>query len=167
MPGKPKHILVPTDFSATATAALEYAVELCRLCGARLTLLHVTDRARVEEDLVGLDSLHYLHEAADVAAERPTGEPRWERLREASLQKLEASVDPLWKKEIDVRIETEDGYPSETIARFAQRHGVDLIVMGTHGRGRVAQFMTGSVTQNVIRLAECPVLTVKQRTPGE
>ncbi|MEX0717215.1 MAG: universal stress protein [Planctomycetaceae bacterium] len=161
MSRKPTHILVPTDFSDSAAVALEYAVELCRLSGARLTLLHVTNRAKIEEGLVGLDSLHYLHEAADTTAERPPGEIQWERVRESARQKLEASIDPSWK-DIELTIDTDDGYPSEAITRHAKENGVDLIVMGTQGRGRVAQFVMGSVTQNVVRLAECPVLTVKK-----
>ena len=55
----------------------------------------------------------------------------------------------------------EEGRPSVKIVEFARDHEIDLIVMGTHGRGPVAHFLLGSVAENVIRSAECPVLTVR------
>ena len=51
--------------------------------------------------------------------------------------------------------------PSNAIVTYAETHGIDLIVMGTHGRGAVAHFLLGSVTESVVRSAQCPVLTVR------
>ena len=53
------------------------------------------------------------------------------------------------------------GSPLVEIVRYAQEHSVDLIVMGTHGHGPVAHMLLGSVADNVIRRAPCPVLTVR------
>ena len=55
----------------------------------------------------------------------------------------------------------EEGRPSLKIVEYARDHDVDMIVMGTHGRGPVAHFFLGSVAENVVRSADCPVLTVR------
>jgi nucleotide-binding universal stress UspA family protein len=51
--------------------------------------------------------------------------------------------------------------PALTIVEYAQNHEIDLIVMGTHGRGALAHLFMGSVAERVVRLARCPVLTVR------
>jgi nucleotide-binding universal stress UspA family protein len=53
------------------------------------------------------------------------------------------------------------GSPAYAIVDYAREHGIDLIVMGTHGRGALAHLMMGSVAERVVRLASCPVLTVR------
>jgi nucleotide-binding universal stress UspA family protein len=59
------------------------------------------------------------------------------------------------------------GHPAETIVRVAQERGADLIVMSTHGRTGLQHVLLGSVAEKVVRLAPCPVLTVKHRgAPG-
>lgn len=164
MPDKPRHVLVPTDFSASAAVALEYAVTLCEQFGARLTLLHVTNQAKVEEELKGLDSLAYLFRATDeLDPQAPPAMPtmNWDRLSDVAMRKLSDAIRPEWKGRVEIETACRTGYPSQTIIQFARESGVDLIVMGTQGRGRTAQFVMGSVTQNVIREAECPVLTIK------
>lgn len=166
MPHAPRHILVPTDFSPSAAAALEYAVTLCEQFDARLTLLHVTNQAKVEEELKGMDSLSYLFKATDEldpTAAPPASVPtmHWDRLSEVAQRKLATAIQPDWKGRVELETVCRDGYPSQTITEYARANGVDLIVMGTQGRGRTAQFVMGSVTQNVIRGADCPVLTVK------
>lgn len=164
MPRRPTHVLVPTDFSRTAQAALDYALDLTELVGARLTLLHVTNRAKVEEELKGLDSLGYLFQTTESLASGADVKPpslQWARLEEVARTQLEQSIDPARRDKLQIEFVCRDGYPSQTITQYAREHGVDLIVMGTQGRGRTAQFVMGSVTQNVIRGADCPVLTVK------
>ena len=52
-------------------------------------------------------------------------------------------------------------FSASTIVEYARNHGVNLIVMGTHGRGAVAHLLLGSVAERVVRLAPCPVLTVR------
>jgi nucleotide-binding universal stress UspA family protein len=56
------------------------------------------------------------------------------------------------------------GAPAKTVVDFATSHGMDLIVMGTHGRGGVAHLLMGSVAERVVRTAHCPVLTVRDET---
>ncbi len=60
-----------------------------------------------------------------------------------------------------VRHELREGKPFVEITNYARQHDIDLIVMGTHGRGGISHLLLGSVTENVIRTAPCPVLTVR------
>jgi nucleotide-binding universal stress UspA family protein len=53
------------------------------------------------------------------------------------------------------------GSPAYAIVDYAREYDIDLIVMGTHGRGALAQLMMGSVAERVVRIAPCPVLTVR------
>jgi nucleotide-binding universal stress UspA family protein len=157
-----QHILVPTDFSAPATAALEFAVELARPLQARLTLLHVTNTARLKETLSGLDALGYLaksmHAPPGAKADASLDLTEFERL---TRRELEAAVRPSWRDGLEIQTEWVEGYPSMEIVAYAVQHQVDLIVMGSHGRSPIAQVMLGSVSENVIRKAECPVLTLR------
>jgi nucleotide-binding universal stress UspA family protein len=59
------------------------------------------------------------------------------------------------------------GPPAETIVEVAEREGAELIVMGTHGRTGLARLLMGSVAEEVVRKAKCPVLTVKSAPPSQ
>ena len=140
-------ILVPTDFSEPSGKALAYGQTLARQFGASLHLLHA-----VEEPLTqGWEGyslpivLPTLREQAMAEAGRRLEEavPKAERDRNAT--------------ELVVRL----GDPSREIVRFAKERGIDLIVMGTHGRSGVAHLLLGSVAEQVVRSAPCPVLTVR------
>ena len=52
--------------------------------------------------------------------------------------------------------------PAFAIIDYAREHGIDLVIMGTHGRGTLGHFLMGSVAERVVRLAPCPVLTIRQ-----
>lgn len=159
-----RHILVPFDFSETARHALEVAVDLARDLKARVTLLYVPHTEKVTEGLMGIDAVQYLSRVLDEDdPSAPTPVFRHEELEQAAREKLEASVDPTWRKDIAIGIAVEDGRPPQTIVKYAADNGVDLIVMGTHGRGPVAHFFVGSVAENVVRTAGCPVMTVRSK----
>lgn len=135
-----RQVLVATDFGLASDAALSYGRALARRFGATLHLLHVTEnsfmRATAAEPKVLLD-----------AAWRALTE----RLTEDDRHTLHAVP----------AVETSDT-PAEAIARYAKAARVDLIVMGTHGRGALSQLLMGSVAERVVRIAPCPVLTVRQ-----
>jgi nucleotide-binding universal stress UspA family protein len=150
------HILVPTDFSETARAALEFAVEMAQHCQGRITLLHVIFAAKVEEQLEGLDAMRYLSATRDKLSEE------WKRVAGAKLAEAAATVTA----DIPVEVALETGRPSTAIVEYARAHAVDMIAMGTHGRGPVARFFIGSVTENVIRSADCPVTVVRHAKRG-
>jgi len=136
-----KRILVPHDFSETSEAAVKYAIALAKAFGAKLHLLHVSDKART-----------------DMATEFPLG--LQESVEEAIRERLLTIVTPQEKKEFKPEFELRGGTPYVEIVRYAREHDIDLIVMGTHGRGFVAHVVMGSVAEKVVRTAPCPVLTV-------
>ena len=141
-------ILVPTDFSATADAALEYAFVLADRFGATLQLLHVLDDPFVVD---GMAADAYISEAP--ALRTAVLDDARERLRHRAASR-EASGKP---------IETEVlfGHGARTIAEYAAERGIDLIVMGTHGRTGFAHLLLGSVAERMVRTSPCPVLTVR------
>lgn len=140
-------IMVPTDFSEASEAALAYARAFATCFGGSLHLVHVV------EDLVALSW------GADTYI---SALPRIREEVEAdAVSRLEALLpadDPLRE---GARIVLLTGNPFVEIVRYAREHDVDLIVMGTHGRGPVAHMLLGSVAEKVVRKAHCPVLTVR------
>jgi universal stress protein A len=95
--------------------------------------------------------LHLLH--VRWAGEDPVTSP--------VLETLAASLGPV----VPVVTATESGSPAAQIVRYAERHRIDLIVVGTHGRTGVTHALLGSVAERVARLAPCPVLTVPPPAP--
>jgi nucleotide-binding universal stress UspA family protein len=155
-----KHILVATDFSESAAAALREAAKLTALSGGRLTLLHVVFVERLTEALLGLDALEYLALAADQPGYDSGGVLA--RLREKARQKLDEAVAALSAAPPNIENAVSEGRPSTEIAAYASAHDADLIVMGTHGRGGLGKAFLGSVVDHVIRMAECPVMVVRK-----
>jgi nucleotide-binding universal stress UspA family protein len=155
-----KHILVATDFSDTAAAALAKAAELARLTGARLTLLHVIFAEKINETLLGLDAMEHLTRALD-DADHPAG-TAMERLRHAAEGKLKEAVEGLAGPRLAIETAVAEGRPSVEIGSYADAHDVDLIVLGTNGRGRVGKALLGSVADNLIRQSEIPVMVVRK-----
>jgi nucleotide-binding universal stress UspA family protein len=72
------------------------------------------------------------------------------RLRPADIEQLHATADAIV------------GTPAMSIVEYAEGHDIDLIVMGTHGRGGMSHLLMGSVAERVVRTARCPVLTVRE-----
>jgi nucleotide-binding universal stress UspA family protein len=151
-----RRILVPTDFSATADAALDHALLFAARFGASLQLLHVLDDPFVTEGLAGEA---YIAEAPVM---------RSTLLREAQ-NRLAHRVAPL-RSAADykgrpglVRVDAEVlfGHGARTIAEYAADGNADLVVMGTHGRTGLAHLLMGSVAEKLVRTAPCPVLAVR------
>ncbi|MBP89472.1 MAG: universal stress protein UspA [Planctomycetaceae bacterium] len=134
-------ILVPTDFSHTGDAALEMATALARNAGAMLLIVHAEEPPAA----YGGGELYY-----------GMPEPATDDLRKM-LHKVEPT-DPTVRYEH--RLITGD--PAHAIVRLAKDEGVDMIVMGTHGRTGLSRMLMGSVAEAIVRRAECPVLTYKQ-----
>lgn len=157
------HFLVPTDFSEPAQAALEYAVALNREIKGQITLLHVTFTKKITESLIGLDAIEHLAQVMDGPASSSSyvNTTDFSELKKTAHQKLEKCIDPSWSETIGIETAFGEGRPSVKIVNYAREHNVDMIVMGTHGRGAVSRFFLGSVTENVIQSADCPVLAVR------
>ena len=141
-----KKILCPVDYSDCSAKALRYAAGLALKDSARLYLMHVIDK-RVY-DYGGPIYEAQLSPDAEVI----------DRLKE----KLGESVPKEIRGDIDVETIVTVGVPAQEIVNAADDKGVDVIVMGTHGRTGVAHVVMGSVAENVVRNALCPVLTVRQ-----
>jgi len=136
-------VLAPTDFSDQANAAVDIGLELAG-DPARLTVLHVAPP-------MGTFS------AGDPAVVWNTvsDETRREHLQQEFRQHFST---PIYKS---VHFEVVFGNPAEEIAQFAAQHGIDMIVLPSHGRTGLAHLMIGSVAERVVRLAHCPVLVLR------
>jgi len=143
-----KKILVATDFSEPSDAALAYGRELARTFAASLTVLHVVDNILTRA--YGADGI-------------VLADPELQREIETSAQRqVDAALFDEDRKMLGaVGLVITSNSPSAAIVTYARDAAVDLIVMGTHGRGAIAQLLMGSVAERVVRLAPCPVLTVR------
>lgn len=145
-----KTILVPSDFSECSDAALRYGLELARRFDAELHLLHVVqDPATQPWAAEGL-SLP-LFEVVD----------RWQA---EARQRLANAVPVADAHRVTVLVTL--ATPYQEILRYAGENAMDLIVMGTHGRGGVSHLLLGSIAEKMVRHAPCPVLTVRYPQHG-
>lgn len=138
-----KKVLVPTDFSEGSDAAMHYAIGLARLCSARLVLLHVMELSVYAVDFA------MTHPGVPADVRRKLDEMMEDWVRRAKAEGIEAEGV------------LATGTPYVEIGKAVERHAIDLIVMGTHGRTGMARAIMGSTAERVVRLAPCPVLTVK------
>ena len=143
-----KHILVATDFGEPADAAFAYGRELARTFGASLDVLHVADNVLAR----GYAAEGFLASYPELQRD----------IEEAAAKRLSAMVcdedRTVLKARTVIRVSAS---PAIAIVDYARDAHVDLIVMGTHGRGAMAHLLMGSVAERVVRLAPCPVLTVR------
>ena len=130
-------ILVPTDFSRPSDAALVYARRLAAYTGATIHLLHVVDNLFLRAVL---------------------GDPH--DYEAAALRRLQERTPARADIPSILAVERSDA-PADEITSYARTHAIDLIAMGTHGRGRMAHLLLGSVAERVARTAPCPVLTMR------
>ena len=131
-------ILYPTDFSSYSNQAYFHAVSLAEKHGATLTVLFVYNPDKITT---------------------PGNPASLEEARAYWLEQLE-SIRPV-DQTIAVSHVMLEGDPADEIVRFGRDAGVDLIVMGTHGRTGVERLLLGSVAEKVLRDAACSVLVVK------
>ena len=141
-------ILLPTDGSDTAMAAARLGMEFAADLEASVHLLSVidSDRDRVLSRLSGSDS------EADLDAD--------ER-REGAIDALETLATDARSLGLNVVTETSTGHPADEIVDYAESASIDLIAMGTAGRGGFDRYLLGSVTDSVVRTATVPVLTIR------
>jgi universal stress protein A len=139
------HILVPTDFSTGARLAVDYAVALARRLGASIHLLNIVE----DPTVAGLFTEAHVDLGEIRKARRCDARRRMNEL----LTSLHAT---------NVTDEIATGPVAATIAGIAADRESDFIVMGTHGRTGLAHVLVGSVAEQVVRTAGCPVLTVRE-----
>jgi len=143
-----KTILVPTDFSDASSAALDYAKSLAGSFGASIHLVHVME-----------DLLAHAWSAEVYVASMPNLR---EEIEKEARERLATMVTDEERRTLRVETALVAGNPFLEIIRYAKANDVDLIVMGTHGRGAIAHILLGSVAEKVVRKSPCPVLTVRK-----
>lgn len=145
-----KNVLFATDFSATAEAALPYATAICRRFGATLHAVHVISDASLLVMTGGVDyvSMDTLYDDARAEAK----------------QKLEQLA--VHFEGVSHRNYVRHGQVWKNLAGIIEENAVDLIVVGTHGRGVLGKLLLGSIAEDILRHASCPVLTVGPKVSG-
>ena len=140
-----KKILVATDFSETSASALNYGREFARTFGATLHVVHVVENALMwaGPDAAGVNFVQLQAELAAAAQE--------------TMDRIVTSEDRVQLKAVTA---VRTGSPAFEIVAYAKAAGIDLILMGTHGRGMMGHLLMGNVAEKVVRTAACPVLTV-------
>lgn len=136
-----RSILAPVDFSPFAEKAVRYAAALARQLGAKVTLLHVAERAKLDEELIGPDFATHCARAKS-------------RLDALAERTLPAPI----RAETKVRC----GPAFAKIISEASHSDTDLIVLATHGHTGLQHLLLGSTAERVVRHALCPVLVVRE-----
>jgi len=143
-----KTVLVPTDFSEASESALRYGKAMAEAFGASLHVVHVME-----------DLLAHAWAAEVYVSSMPQLR---DEIEKESRQRLAALLTDAERTTLRAETALLAGNPFLEIIRYAKAHGVDLIVMGTHGRGPIAHMLLGSVAEKVVRKSPCPVLTVRE-----
>ncbi|TKX74832.1 universal stress protein [Halorubrum sp. GN11_10-6_MGM] len=165
-------ILYPTDGSEGAATVADHVRELATAFGASVHVLYVIDSQAADFGLSGAfltdegtgmgadpapdDDSGMVGEGADAEAARSALADRGAEIVEAAAARLR---DGESAPEVHTAVET--GTPHSAILEYADANGVDLVVMGTHGRTGVERYLLGSVAEKVVRLSDVPVLTVR------
>ncbi len=145
-----KNILVATDFSEPSGAALTYGRELAERFSAVLHVLHVAPNVFIST----LGAENYTAVAPEL--QEQVEADAWRAVKD-----LSKATDKSAGRTIPAVVVSSS--PAAAILDYATAQDIDVIVMGTHGRGALAHLVLGNVAERVVRLAPCPVLTV--RTP--
>lgn len=140
-----KKILLPTDGSEYSKKAAEHALWIAKASGAEIIALSVTDTS----SLIGLP-------LDDVIVRIK------EMLQEEATKSLENVAEVMQKddKELKITLKTEEGSPADVVLKTIKEEEIDLVVVGTSGKHGLDRFLLGSVAENVVRSAICPVLVV-------
>jgi len=138
----PTNILVPTDFSPCAEHALDYACALAPKLGAKLHIVNAIGEALPELAVALTDQM--------LAS-----------IRDSSTAALADLVEARRARVIFGEVRVVEGDARDAILQTAKTVHADLIVIGTHGRRGLSRFLLGSVAEDILRRAPCPVLAVR------
>jgi universal stress protein A len=142
-----QNILVPIDFSAESSRALEYALSIAQEFKGKITLLHVVEPIPCPTDFShGRVSLYKANTEALTKAKRRIG--AWRR-KVGSKRLGKATV--------------RNGMPSREIIQAAKERSIDLIILPTHGYVGSSPVVLGNTAERVVRYAPCPVLVVRNK----
>ncbi len=138
-----KKVLLPTDFSELSNRAIEEAIPMIKKLGAEVVFVHVLERLDHPDDMTALFDEGYAY------------------LMDRSNALLNDLVLKAKQDGIEANASLKNGVPYLEIVELAEKEGVDLIVMGTHGRKGFNHLMMGSQAERVLRHAKCSVMTIK------
>ena len=141
-----KKILVPIDYSTHSKTAIQYALEIAPTYNARLQLLHVIE-----------ESIHPAFYAAGINSIFQINS----QLKSKSKEAIREMLYSVGGSDIEADIFVVEGRASSEVIRFAKDKSSDLIIIATHGLTGIDHLLLGSVSEKVVRMAKCPVLTVK------
>ena len=146
---KLKNILFPTDFSRCADQALAHAVYLAEKYGATLHLLHVVT---LFEDQPGVLSEEFAE-----------SEELVRKLEDEAEIELNNVANAHGNDDMEIVVKQKRAISAApAILEYSSKNGIDLIVMGTHGRRGIEHLLLGSAAEEVVRLADCPVFTIRE-----
>ncbi|SKA71884.1 Nucleotide-binding universal stress protein, UspA family [Paucidesulfovibrio gracilis DSM 16080] len=138
-----KKILLPVDDSEYSTRAAEMTARVAQNFAAQVVVLscyRIYKVPQFDDDTLGRAMDELIKERAAI---------------------IERQTAPLRQFEVEYETRIEGGRPSNIVPRFAQEEGVDLVIMGSKGRGDLEGLLLGSVTHKVMQSVQCPVLVVK------
>ncbi len=145
-------ILAPTDFSELSRAGVRYALELAKVVKAEVTVYHVVSQRELMQYYDKLSVRPFMHPV-------DTYQKAMSRFIKTHFADLTADVK--------VHEKVEMGIGEKNIVNLAEEQGMDLIVISTHGRTGLSHMLVGSVTEKLVRLARCPVLSIPSHTKEE
>jgi nucleotide-binding universal stress UspA family protein len=145
-----KNIMLAIDESNTSQLALQEAIKLAKNLNAKLNIIHVIDETALNQvdEFLEFDSL-------------------WNAYREAGKELLERIDNQLKSSGLTftsrlIELKPLGGRLAEKIVSVAQALPADMLIIGTHGRRGFSRFFLGSVAENIVRIATCPVLLVRE-----
>ncbi|MFB6160931.1 MAG: universal stress protein [Haloferacaceae archaeon] len=148
-----RNVLVPTDGSDLALRALDEALALAELSGATIHVLYVVDDAKVAELAAGTG-------VDDVSIDGDV-DRLFERFEAVGEHAIDDLCDRAANRGLALTTAIRKGLPEEEILAYVDGNGIDLLVMGTHGRRGLQRYILGSTTERVLRKSPVPVLAVR------
>lgn len=142
-----KNLLVATDFSDVSEVALTYGRALARAFGATLHIVNVVEKFYVVSGIEG-----YITDAEGLR----------QSIEQDARRQLEGTITDDDRQRLGAKtVLVSSDKPALAVVKYAKDTSIDLIIIGTHGRGGMAHLLLGSVAERIVRLAPCPVLTVR------
>lgn len=138
-------ILIPTDGSDAVEIAIEHGFELAEKYDASVHALYVVDETESGAAIVGSEA----------------GSGTRTRSESAGRDALDELTEEGDRRAVSVSTVMVEGMPHKLIAEYAADNDIDVIVMGTHGRSGLSRFLSGSVTERVIRMTDVPVFAAQ------
>ena len=143
-----KSILIGCDFSPDSEVAFEHGLSLAQEFQSELHLAHVIETSIYQE----------LHKT-----DSPVEEELQQEIKVKLIQKLQDMVPEEARNWCKPQTNLLEGHPYEELVKYAEKHNIDMIVLGTRGHGLVKSLLIGSTTDRVVRRAPCPVLSVSRK----